>query len=113
MDTNNKVLKAWGRGGGREAVNGGKKKKQKNPGNLTTSVTFIYFHVHISKGQWQTGTKTKPVNWNIITDQNENFLVEVLGLGPCSYAYIPLVYTGLKNRATETRHRRCLPLLML
>lgn len=69
--------------GGREAVNGGNKrrKKTKNPGNLTTSVTFIYFHVHISKGQWQTGTKTKPVNWNSVTDQKENFPAELLGLG--------------------------------
>ena len=28
-----------------------------------------------------TGVKTKPVNWNIITDQNENPLVELLSLG--------------------------------
>lgn len=36
--------------------------------NLAAHVTFILW-VYISKGQWLTGMKTKPVNRNIITDQ--------------------------------------------
>lgn len=71
------------------------KRKVPETRELGCQCYFYLFHMCVfPEGQWLTGIKTKPVNQNIITDQNENFLVELLGLRPCHPTQIPLVYTA-------------------
>lgn len=72
---------------------------------------FYLFRMCIFPGQWLTGIKAQLVNWSIITDQNENCLVELLGLWPYYPTHFLCTHWHVMDweTAEETRHRRQSP----